>query len=142
MTPTIPTFVRPAPAMAVALLLATAAPALASDYLEECSSADGGLRLSAGELTLVFGEARETPPAFEIVSETVLKETLGYCLSDSAGDQRFPFERHLTLQRIRFEMDGQTVEDDVLCLMIGDGLPAALGCDREVITSEIDITTN
>ncbi len=119
-----------------ALAILAAAPAAASDYYDQCSSSDGQLQISGGEL-IVEGYNSGEPVPYETLAETVLRETEGYCLSNTTGDQQFGFSSRLSAQLIRVDLEGHTVETAVLCEMIGDGLPAALGCDKQVMTKDV-----
>lgn len=133
------------PASAAAVLMLAGALAVwptagvASDYINECRSADGYYALSDDVLTAAE-EENATPIPFETLGEVVLREIEGHCLSKQAGDQKFGFNSRLSWKRIAFDQGGYRAEIDLLCEEVGSGLPAAYGCDEEVVTKRFDLS--
>lgn len=114
------------------VLAASATAAEASDYFNECRTADGRYEMIDGQLALTADPGRADVP-YTTVRETVLSERKGYCL---AKGQRFTFEARTWVARLRVIEGGQPVEIDALCEMAGNGLPAAYACEREVVTMD------
>lgn len=109
-----------------------ASPALAGDYAESCSSANGAFRLEAETLTSDYAGGTALP--HRITHETVLREIEGYCLSSAQPEQKFGFAARVTAITVTTEIDGLPLRIDLICEVASSGLPAAYKCDEEVIT--------
>lgn len=115
------------------LVMATATDA--SDYSHVCRTADGTYELDDGLLVATSDAARK-PIDYETIRETVLSEIHGYCV---AGGQKYEFTNKTYVIRIRFRDSGHPIEANALCELAADGLPAAHKCEREVVTSKVEI---
>jgi len=122
---------------AAAFFASTPDEVLASDYAHECRSADGLYEMSDEQL-FAAGEEPRTAIAYRTLKDTVLSERKGYCLSHG---QHFQFEARSYLRRVRFQVDGNPVEVEMLCELAADGLPAAYNCEKEVVTLQTNSGT-
>ena len=127
-------------AAAALALVAFAAPAPASDYSNQCATADGEYIMDDGALHQA--EAQRAGKSKEIkyrrLSEIVLSHTQGYCTGTSEGakGKRFPFEAKESVITVEFEnADGQKIAARLLCQLSSDGTPASMTCGPSVVTS-------
>jgi hypothetical protein len=122
----------------LALVVLSPAAATASDYSDQCQTADGSFVIEDKELfeASVHRAGSASALAYTVLSETVEAEETGYCVSwaKAAAGQTFGFEYRRFVQRIAFESGGTQRTLDMRCELDSDGLPASLECDRKVIT--------
>lgn len=118
-------------AMAAAgfVLLATPGPAAASDYFNECKTAD--TRFEINDDTLYAKSEATKPIDFETLEKHITSERRGYCMSQG---KRFDFEGRNSTMRIRVNYQGSRIETTATCEYVASGLPAAYNCEREVVT--------
>lgn len=121
-----------------ALVVVVGGSAIASDHSDRCDSTDGRYVVEEGSLYDAEAYRRGAAEAipFEVRSDTVEAEEVGYCVSwaKEAAGRRFDFEYRRSVRRIAFEVDGVAREVEMGCVLEGDGLPAAFECDRKVVT--------
>jgi hypothetical protein len=109
-------------------------PAAASDYSNLCRSADGFYQMDDGSLSRVADDGSSGPEIpFKMLREIELSHENGYCLTRSG--KRYDHQVKSYTQRVSFSDDGRTLEIDMVCELIADGMPANETCDRDVITS-------
>jgi hypothetical protein len=118
--------------IAALTVLATAPSARASDFSHACTTVGDLYEIDDGTLTRKADSKRSAIP-YEVLRETVLSHRQGHCM---AKGQRYEFEAKSYVRRIRFRDGGQPMELEALCELAADGLPAAMTCEREVITYE------
>ena len=123
-------------AIATSFAAWAAGPAVASDYMNVCRSADGVYEIDDGTLRRTDANYDSPPIPFRTLRETTLSRETGYCLSNKAKGQRFTYESRTWTQRVSFRDGGQNYEIDFICELAADGLPAAYGCDKQVVTSK------
>jgi len=112
--------------------------AVASDYSNECRSADGGFIIFDGELEQT-GDKPGTSRPYAIAAEQVLNETEGYCVpaDPAANGARFVYVSRSWRQTIVVaSAGGSEVRVEMLCQLAASGLPAAFNCDRDVVTRQ------
>jgi hypothetical protein len=112
------------------------APALASDYVNSCRTADGAYQIDDEVLTRTGADASSGRQIeYKTLKTTVLKRETGYCLSNKAPGQKYGYESKSSVLRISFMDYGRRMEAEVICEFASDGLPAAYTCDKQVVTS-------
>lgn len=113
-----------------------ATPALASDYLNICRSADGVYEIDDGILRRTDGNAEHPPIPFTTIEDRLLSREAGYCIANRAGGSRFDYETKTSTLRAAFSDGGEGMQVNFICEFAADGLPAAYDCDQRVIVSQ------
>lgn len=119
-------------AWAALISLSWCGPAAASDYLNNCTTADPRFEINDEVLSAKSDPGQVAIP-FEILDKQTTSERRGYCV---AQGNKYGFEASNSTLRIRFTFDGSTLETTATCEMASDGLPAGYNCEREVVTFE------
>ncbi len=113
-----------------------ATPALASDYVNTCRTADGAYEIQDEVLMRTGADASSGRQIdYKTLSTTILKRDTGYCLSNKAPGQKYVYESKSYVLRIAFMDYGRRMETEAICEFAADGLPAAYTCDKQVVTS-------
>jgi hypothetical protein len=117
------------------LAISTTSPALASDYFNNCRTADGAYEIQDEVLMRTNADASSGRQIeYQTLSTTNLKRETGYCLSNKAPGQKFQYESKSYVLRITFMDFGRRMETEAICEFAADGLPAAYTCDKQVVT--------
>ncbi len=112
-----------------------AMPAAASDFYEDCRSADGQFVRQGDELRRInpaTGEPVGRAVPHRVLSRIDIAKSAGYCIVDrtSEGRKRYPHEASTYVLQISYRDNGANNRVFLLCDTASDGLPAAYSCDR------------
>lgn len=121
-------------ALGIAALLATSAAQAGGGYYKVCSSAGGDYSSDGETLKGERGRFKGASAPMKVAKRTVVRQIKGHCLSKGMVGQKFSFEGATTIETVNAVLNGEVVTVDLLCEEAGDGLPAAINCDQEVIT--------
>lgn len=126
--------------LVAACFLAAAAPVRASDYFQACRSADGQLVMEGealGQMNPVSGEADGKSLAYRVLSRIVLARRDGYCLGTAGDGRRYGHRAETYLLHVAYQAeDGRRKRVFLICEEVSDGLPAAEGCAKDVVTHD------
>ena len=131
---TLPTLASPA--LPILILLIASPAAKASDYSNECKSADGTYLINDGVLEKQ-GEPSGTSRPYRIVADQTLSESEGYCVSANpeSNAAKFGYQSRTWRQTIVVEDEGaKPLTIMMACELAASGLPAAFNCDRDTVT--------
>lgn len=128
--------------LAAIVMAAMPAATYAGDYSHTCRTADGMFEMHDEQLYVssTYGQSDQSIP-YRKISEKVLSQEIGYCLSNEARGQRFSFEYKTYVLKIAFKYDGQDFETDAICELAASGLPAMYNCDRTEVTQSKNTTS-
>jgi hypothetical protein len=123
--------------LCVAVLIVLPMTAGASDYSNECKSADGVYVVEDGQLFRAADKDRKSKLTYAIVEEQVLEESRGLCFSSNPEARGASYRNVFRKARqvLAIDRPGDTpVRITVMCELAASGLPAAFSCDREQTT--------
>ncbi len=122
----------------IGCVAASLGPVQASDYSNECKSADGAYVADDGVLYRAADKDRKHRLTYAILSEQVLEEKRSHCIPSNPEAQGGKFDNFFRKARQQIEID----EADglrtatLVCELAASGLPAAFDCAREVVTMD------
>lgn len=115
------------------------APATASDYSNECKSADKRYDGEPGALYLASDQQRTKALTYVILDEQVLAEKRSACIPKAAeaGGRRYENLYRKTRQTVVVDDPTGPRTVTLVCELAASGLPAAFNCDREVVSKDV-----
>jgi len=115
--------------LAICLGATISTEARASDFSNNCRSADGQYRIDDGVLK---STNNRKAIKYRTLNRRKIRHKRGYCTDNRKKNTPYQYEYQSYSLTVEFKINGKSVEKDFACELYADGLPAGLNCDREI----------